>query len=140
MKKHFAALLVLLLLAGGCSWINPLSDEGEKTSDIFRPNEFLWQAAKDKLSFMTIVKENRETGVLETGWSRSSKVTDEEFRIEAKVLSTELRSDCLQVKVYRRVLRDGNWVEAPENYQLNQEVETAILNKARILYRQSLAI
>lgn len=139
MKKQLALLTALLILASGCSWINPLSDEGEQTADVFEPNRFLWEAAKSRLAFMGIVLEDKESGTIETGWSKVEN-GHEEFRAVAKVLSTELRSDCLQVKIYKRVMADGHWEALPESYELNQEAETAILNRARVLYRESLAI
>lgn len=144
MKKAISGLLAAVVLLGGCarlsSWINPLSDEGEQTSDVFEPNRFLWQAALDKLAFMKIAEQNKEAGTIVTEWSPVEGVKNEEFKIEAKVLSTELRSDCLQAVVYERRWNGTGWQELEPNRVLNQEMETAILNQARILYRNSLAI
>ena len=100
----------------------------------------MWLAAKDKLSFLKIVSEDKERGVMTSNWGRVNNIADEEFKIEVKVLSTSLRSDCLQATVYKRVWQGNQWVEESANPQLNEEVENAILNQARILYRKSLAI
>lgn len=143
MKKTIAGLLVVCVLLSGCaklnSWINPLSDEGEQVSADFQPNPFLWQAAKDKLQFMTIASEDKESGTITTNWSRVDQVAGEEFKVVAKVLSTELRSDCLQVEVSKRRLEGGRWVNLPTNHVLDLEMETAILKQARVLYQNSLA-
>lgn len=122
------------------SWINPLSDEGEQVSADFQPNPFLWQAAKDKLSGMTIVSENKESGTIVTGWDAVENHPNQEFKITVKVLATELRSDCVQVDVEKRERKGGQWVDLEQNLRLNQEVETAILKKARALYRKSLEL
>lgn len=140
MKKTMAAVLVVLILTGGCSRLNPFVKESTETETRFEPNKFLWQAAKDKLSFLKIASEDKERGVMTSNWGRVNNVADEEFKIEVKVLSTSLRSDCLQAIVYKRVWQGNQWVEESANSQLNEEIENAILNQARILYRKSLAI
>lgn len=140
MKKTMAAVLAVLILTGGCSRLNPFVKESTETEARFEPNKFLWQAAKDKLSFLKIVSEDKERGVMTSNWGRVNNIADEEFEIEVKVLSTSLRSDCLQATVYKRVWQGNQWVEESANPQLNEEVENAILNQARILYRKSLAI
>lgn len=122
------------------SWINPLSDEGEQVSADFQPNPFLWQAAKDKLSGMTIVSEDKESGTMVTGWAAVENHSNQEFKITVKVLATELRSDCVQAVVEKRERKGGQWVDLEQNLRLNQEVETAILKKARALYRKSLEL
>lgn len=140
MKKTMAAVLAVLILTGGCSRLNPFVKESTETEVRFEPNKFLWQAAKDKLSFLKIVSEDKERGVMTSNWGRVNNIADEEFKIEVKVLSTSLRSDCLQATVYKRVWQGNQWGEESANPQLNEEVENAILNQARILYRKSLAI
>lgn len=143
MNKKLGLLLFLVLMSSGCSmvsWLNPFSDEGEKVSEAFEPNKYLWQAAHDKLAFMKIASEDKESGTIITDWDKVDANPNEEFKIEAKVLSTELRSDCLQVVVYRRKQVGGSWVDMETNIRLNQEIETAILNQARVLYRKSLEI
>lgn len=140
MKKTMAAVLAVLILTGGCSLLNPFVKKSTETEARFEPNKFLWLAAKDKLSFLKIVSEDKERGVMTSNWGRVNNIADEEFKIEVKVLSTSLRSDCLQATVYKRVWQGNQWVEESANPQLNEEVENAILNQARILYRKSLAI
>lgn len=144
MKKQIAGLLAVMVLLSGCarlsSWINPLSDEGEKVAADFQPNRFLWQAALDKLSFMGIAAQDREAGTIVTDWHQVDGVNGEQFKVEAKILSTELRSDCLQATVYKRRLVNGIWQDLPLNRALNQEMESAILQKARLLYQDSLKI
>lgn len=135
-----AAVLAVLILTGGCSLLNPFVKESTETEARFESNKFLWLAAKDKLSFLKIVSEDKERGVMTSNWGRVNNIADEEFKIEVKVLSTSLRSDCLQATVYKRVWQGNQWVEESANPQLNEEVENAILNQARILYRKSLAI
>ena len=142
MKHRLCLIGFLCCLAGGCawpSWLNPLSDEGEKTAAVFEPNRFLWQAAKEKLAFMGIAKENKEAGTLETQWHETDG-NKEAFKIEAKVLSTQLRSYCLLVTVFKRRLSNGVWDDVEPNLRIDQEVENVILKQAKVLYRRSMAL
>lgn len=139
MIRHLA-LMVTLLFLGACSWINPLSTEGEQVPVQFEPNKFLWQAAKEKLAVLKIEQENKEKGLMVTGWNRVSGHNEEEFKAEVRVLSTALRADCLDVEVYKRIWQGNQWIEQPASEKVEQEIENAILNQARVLYRKSLAI
>ncbi len=122
--KKLCAIFVVSLFVASCSWVNPF---GKKTSDVSaepEPNKFLWQAAKEKLSFATIEKEDKKNGVLVADW--------EQFRIEVKVLSPSLRADCLKVDVYAKSEKTTD--------VLDDKLEMAIFNRARVLYRGSLNI
>lgn len=68
MKKTMAAVLAVLILTGGCSLLNPFVKESTETEARFEPNKFLWLAAKDKLSFLKIVSEDKERGVMTSNW------------------------------------------------------------------------
>lgn len=141
MKKLWILIFAVVLFNSGCAWMNPFSgdDNGFEKAD-FEPNKFLWQAAKDKLEAFKVEKENKESGTMITEWSKVENIQNEEFKIEVKVLCSELRSDCLKAVVYKRVWNGNSWEEQPENIRLNQKIEEAILEQARVLYRESLAI
>ena len=138
MKKYLSAIVGVLLTAG-CSWLNPFSSETPQPTT-FEPNQFMWQAAHDKLAFMPVAEEDKKAGVMTTAWQKSDNADNTEFKIEVKVLSTKLRADGLKVKSWSREKVRGQWVESKTSYEFNQRLENAILNKARVLYRQSLAI
>lgn len=122
--KKLLTLFMVLFLAASCSWLNPFGGKGEEKPAAYEPNKFLWQAAKEKLSFATIEKEDRQAGVLVAEW--------EQFRIDVKVLSPLLRADCLRVDVYSKSEKTAE--------ALDDKLEMAIFNRARVLYRESLNI
>lgn len=128
------------MLLAACSWTNPFSDAANGTEKNFEPNRFLWQAAQDKLSFMTIGQEDKAAGVLSTNWSRVSENANEEFKAEVKVLSPKLRADCLRVTVYKRTKNGSSWREGFASVETTRKMEEAIINRARVLYRESLAL
>lgn len=143
MKKHIFCILLATLTLSGCS-LSRLNPFGEKPSEEkveeakFVPNPFLWQAAKEKLAFMNIEKEEINLGLLETSWSKVGNIANEEFKIKVQVLASSLRSDCLKVEVKKRLRLNNHWQEPETDRRLAHEVEMAILNQSRILYQKSL--
>ena len=141
MKKYTVLLLAFLL--SGCAWMNPFNWWGEpevkeEVKTTFEPNKFLWQAARDKVAFMKEISEDKESGTITTGWTLVEGVFGVEYQLEIKVLSENLRSDCLVAKVNKRLWNGQEWVAEPDNLELDRKVEDAILKQARVLYRKSL--
>ncbi len=137
MRNILSVAAVLLLTA--CSWANPFTVSKNGTDKTFEPNRFLWQAAQDKLSFMTIGQEDKAAGVMSTNWSKVSENAAEEFKVEVKVLSPNLRADCLRLTVYKRTKNGSSWREEFASSETTHKMEEAIINRARVLYRESLA-
>lgn len=136
MKKY--GILAAVLLLSACSSLNPLNwwskPEPVQETVRFEPNRFLWQAAGEKLSFMNDVKDNVD-GTMTTGWTA---VGNAEYKVDVQVSSDQLRCDALSARVYKRLRSGQGWIAAEENSELNRKVEDAILNRARVLYRESL--
>ena len=82
MKKYLSAIVSVLLTAG-CSWLNPFSSETPQPT-AFEPNQFMWQAAHDKLAFMPVAEEDKKAGVMTTAWQKSDNADNTEFKIEVK--------------------------------------------------------
>lgn len=151
MNKHLSAILIAGLIVSGCSgtasWssLNPFSDEKETVKEESEPkqmlgvNPYLWQAALTKLSFMPLASVDSVGGVIVTDWAAMDGIPDEQFKITVNILSQNLRADCLKVAVFKRVLRNGTWVNETANKRLAGEIEQAILTQARKLYRRDLA-
>lgn len=150
MKKQIGTILMVLVLVSGCSWmpempsmssLNPFGGEAkeEKVSEQIGVNPYLWQAALSKLSFMPLASADSKGGVIITEWASMDKMTNDQFKITVNILSRNLRADCLKVVVFKRVMRDGRWSEVEADKKLAGEIETAILTKARNLYRRDIA-
>ena len=141
MKKYFAMMLGLLLLAGGCSWssLNPFaSEEKQIPAEQAGVNHYLWQGALDKLGSLPIEIEDKNGGIIVTKWIRMESSPNDLFKVEAKVYTRELRSDGLNVKVYKRQMEDGQWVDVKADKTLAAEIKHQILLQARNLYRKDL--
>ena len=132
-------LLLLGLLLPACAWFNPNEVENEQKQEdgsFVRqlPNRFLWQACLDKLKFMDGLNADQESGVVSSEWT---SLGEAEYKVEILIEGNELRSDNLDVKVFER-LRGRQKTNDCINEKLTAKTETAIFNKARELYRESL--
>lgn len=100
-------------------------------------NAYLWRAALDTLSFMTIAQTDSNGGVLVTEWYVNPAVPTERMKVSVSVLDPELRADALRVAAARQVLQNGQWQDAAVQAATNQKMEEIILQKARDLRRNA---
>lgn len=142
MKKTILAVLMSVALLSGCSyfsWMNPWGENNEEKVYVTpKANPYLWQAALDKLSFMPLAAKDVARGTIVTGWYGEQGNSQEKFKLEVRVISNELRSDCLKVYGFKKQYENGKWVESPLNRTMIQAIELSILERARVLYQQSL--
>ena len=117
----------------------PAESEEAPAEESIGVNPYLWQAALTKLSFMPLASADSAGGVIITDWAAMDNIQNEQFKITVNILSRNLRADCLKVAVFKRVLRDGKWVNDTADRRLAGEIENAILTQARKLYRRDLA-
>ena len=152
MRKQLSSVLAAMLMVSGCSQLpsmsslNPFSDDAaaevEKEApveEIVGVNPYLWQAALGKLAFMPLASADSAGGVIITDWAAMDDIQNEQFKITVNILSRNLRADCLKVAVFKRVLRDGAWLNETPDKRVSGEIENAILTQARKLYRRDLA-
>src|SRR4051812_22774820 len=65
-------------------------------------NAYLWRAALDTLSFMTIAQTDSNGGVLVTEWYVNPAVPGERMKVSVAILDPELRADALRVSAARQ--------------------------------------
>ena len=102
-------------------------------------NAYLWRGALDTLSFMPLASADPFGGVIITDWYSPPSVTDERFKATAYILGRELTSNGIRVAIYRQVMQDGRWVDAPVSPATVGEIENKVLAAARQLRAQSQA-
>jgi hypothetical protein len=102
-------------------------------------NAYLWRGALDTLSFMPLSSADPFGGVIVTDWYSPSTSTNERFKATAYIMGRELRSDAVRVAIYRQVMQDGHWVDAPVSPMTVGEIEDKVLARARQLRTQSQA-
>lgn len=100
-------------------------------------NKYLWRATLDTISslqFLTLVSTDPYGGVIITDWGVSPATPNEQLKVTAYITSAELKPQSLNVQVNRQT-RDasGAWVVAPVSEQTAEQLEDAILTRARQL-------
>ncbi len=98
-------------------------------------NAYLWRAALDTLSFMSIAQSDSNGGVLVTNWYVNPQVPSERMRVSVSILDSTLRADVIRVSTARQVYQNGQWVDASVQASTNEKLEEIILQKARDIRR-----
>jgi hypothetical protein len=102
-------------------------------------NAYLWRGALDTLSFMPLSSADPFGGVIITDWYTPPTANGERFKATAYILGRELRSDGVRVSIFRQVLENGQWVDAPVSAVTVGDIENKVLSRARELREQSQA-
>jgi hypothetical protein len=111
---------------------------GPQTGSTVSP--ILWQAALDTLNFVSFASEDPLAGSLVTDWYSPRGKPNERYKVNVFILARSLRSDALAVTVTRQArLGDGNWLETTIARQVEDDLEAAILTRARQLKREWMA-
>ena len=101
-------------------------------------NRYLWRASLDTIEFMPIDAADPMAGLITTEWYANPQVPQERFKTNVYILDTALRADALRVSVFRQELTSAGWIDAPVNPATAEEIENAILTRARELRLNSL--
>ncbi len=107
----------------------PPHDFGIRTGPGVSPE--LWQATIDTLSFTSMDSLDPRTGLAVTDWYSPKGKPDERLRITAFVKARALRSDSIVVTVDRQIRSGAQWQDAPVAQKLVEDLENAILQRAR---------
>ncbi|PPQ29969.1 DUF3576 domain-containing protein [Rhodopila globiformis] len=99
-------------------------------------NAFLWRGALDTIAFMPLASADPFGGVIITDWYTPPGTTGERFKATIYILSRELRSDGVRVKIFRQVLQNGQWVDSPVSDQTVGDIENKVLARARRMREQ----
>jgi hypothetical protein len=100
-------------------------------------NAYLWRAALDTFSFMTIHQTDSNGGVISTEWYVNPALPGERMKISVSILDSELRADAVRVSAARQILQGGQWVDTAVQAGTNQKLEEIVLQKARDLRRST---
>jgi len=102
-------------------------------------NAYLWRAALDTLSFMSIAQTDSNGGVIITNWYVNPQVPSERMKVSVAILDAALRADAVRVSTARQVYQNGQWVDAAVQASTDEKLEEIILQKARDLRRNAAA-
>ncbi len=128
-----ACVAMGLLALTACAHSANRAARGTPTATI-GVNGYLWRATLDTLAFMPLASADPYGGVVITDWYVNPEKPDERFKATVYILDSRLRSDGLNVTVFKEVSNGaGGWVESPASTQTSIDIENAILTRARQL-------
>lgn len=109
-------------------------DDGDTTGGM-PVNRHLWGAALEVLAFLPLESTDSTGGVIITEWATLPEAPDERLKVVASVLTPDLRTNGIRVKVFRREQQeDGSLRDAPVDPATERALEDRILTRARELY------
>lgn len=115
---------------GGLGIFGERSKEDEGTVGI-GVNGFLWRAALDTVSFMPLASADPFGGTILTDWYEPENAAGERYKLNVFILSRQLRSDGIQVKVFKQTKQGSSWVDGEASADMGRQLEDAILTRAR---------
>lgn len=123
--------------AGPMNWLFNFNgkgaENGEAGSGSMAVNAFLWRGTLDTLRFMPLASADPYGGVIVTDWYTPPSSPDERFKATAFILGRELRSQNLRITIFRQVLQDGRWVDAPVSPETVNDMEDRVLARSQTL-------
>lgn len=97
-------------------------------------NSYLWRASLDTVSFMPLSSADPFGGVIITDWYQPEDTPEERFKANVFILSRELRTDGVTVKLFRQEKQNGQWVDVEPSDKAQTRLEDVILTRARAMY------
>jgi hypothetical protein len=99
----------------------------------FASSNELWRASLDVIDFMPLTSVNYSGGIIISDWYSNDQNTDESIKISIRFLTNEIRSDALDIKVFKKICKTGVGCKISEGYDnLITELKRKILKNAKI--------
>ena len=115
---------------------NPITlfkDSKDKNTNFeFGTSNVLWRASLKTLDFIPLATVDYSGGIIITDWYSEGKLNKEQIKIQIRFVSTELRSDSIQVVSYKKICESNNECSnLAGNENFNKEIKDLIINSAR---------
>ena len=68
----------------------------------FASSNALWRASLDTISFMPLLTADYGGGIIVTDWFNSTNDENQSIKISIQFLSNEIRSDALDIKIFKK--------------------------------------
>ena len=115
---------------------NTLGKTGGGNFEFASSNE-LWRASLDTIDFMPLASVNYSGGIIITDWYSGNLNSNEDIKISIRFLSNEIRSDAVDIKIFKKMCDENNKCVINESIgELNKELQRKILQKAKIYETQ----
>ena len=102
----------------------------------FASSNPLWRASLDTINFLPLLSANYSGGIIISDWY-SSNSENESIKITIRFLTNEIRTDALEVKVFKKKCGIQSNCEITENDgQIVKELKKNILKKAAVYEKE----
>ena len=103
----------------------------------FASSNPLWRATLEKLDFIPLANVDYAGGVIITDWYGDIG-SDEEIKVAVRFLTNEIRSDALDVTIYKKKCTSINKCRTSKiENNTNNEIKASILKRAAILEKEA---
>ena len=97
----------------------------------FASSNELWRASLDTIDFMPLASVNYGGGIIITDWYSANENSNESIKISIRFLTNEIRSDSLDIKVFKKRCKSQlNCVISEKTGDLIPELKEKILKTA----------
>jgi len=115
---------------------NPITlfkDSKDKNTNFeFGTSNVLWRASLKTIDFIPLATVDYSGGIIITDWYSEGKSNREQIKIQIRFVSTELRSESIQVISYKKICETNNeCLNIAGNENFNREIKDLIINTAR---------
>ncbi len=98
----------------------------------FASSNELWRASLDIVDFIPLASVNYSGGIIITDWYSNDQYENESIKISIRFLTNEIRSDALDIKVFRRLCDTNNKCRTTiSSGELSKELKKKILKRAK---------
>ena len=105
----------------------------------FASSNELWRATLDTIDFMPLASANYSGGIIITDWYSDDSSGKESLKITIRFLTNEIRSDALDVKIFKKDCgTNQNCAMYEEKGNLILEIKKSILKKAALYKKDKL--
>lgn len=109
-------------------------DRGTSQNPGVGVNAYLWRATLDTTSFMPLASADPFGGVIITDWHSKADTPNSRYKLTVYIMGSELRADAIKVSMFKqRQTKNGQWVDEVASPASVQQIENAILTRAREL-------
>lgn len=104
----------------------------------FASSNELWRASLDTIDFMPLASANYSGGIIITDWYNDENNTNESIKITIRFLTNEIRSDALDVKIFKKNCGSNQSCKMfLQKGDLVKEIKKSILKKATLYKKQN---
>ncbi len=116
----------------GFRLMDTVKKSGSRNFEFASSNE-LWRASLDTIDFMPLASVNYSGGIIITDWYSTDQNSNENVKISIRFLTNEIRSDALDIKVFKKICNDLNkCIISESSGPLIKELKRKILKTAKI--------